>query len=74
MQPIQQQGRRFPSVTSVTVLFILWALVGACFASSTQQMNSFLAKGVISSQASIEPLKEVSAFFKGVKQKCFYSL
>jgi len=41
MQPAQQQGRFFPSSSFSQVRSIRRWRVVACFASSTQQMNSF---------------------------------
>ena len=51
LQPGQQQGRRCPSSSSSWVRRIRRCRVTSCLASSTQQMNSFRARGVISLQA-----------------------
>ena len=52
LHPGQQQGRRLPSSSSSWVLRMRRARVISCLASSTQQMNSFRANGVMSFQAS----------------------
>jgi hypothetical protein len=49
--PGQQHGRRWPSSNSSWVLRMRRFRVISCFASSTQQMNSLRAKGVMSLQA-----------------------
>jgi hypothetical protein len=51
LHPGQQQGRRMPSSSSSWVRRMRRLRVIACFASSTQQMNSLRAKGVMSLQA-----------------------
>lgn len=51
LHPGQQQGRRWPSSSSSRVLRMRRSRVSACFASSTQQMNSLRARGVMSLQA-----------------------
>lgn len=51
LHPGQQQGRRMPSSNSSRVLRMRRFRVTSCFASSTQQMNSLRANGVMSSQA-----------------------
>ena len=48
LQPGQQQGRRWPSSSSSWVRRIRRSRVTSCLASSTQQMNSFRARGVMS--------------------------
>ena len=50
-QPGQQQGRRMPSSSSSLVRRMRRSRVFSCFASSTQQMNSLRASGVMSFQA-----------------------
>jgi hypothetical protein len=50
-QPGQQQGRRIPSSSSSWVRRMRRSRVADCFASSTQQMNSFRASGVMSFHA-----------------------
>ncbi len=51
LHPGQQQGRRWPSSSSSRVRRIRRSRVFCCLASSTQQMNSLRAKGVMSFQA-----------------------
>lgn len=50
-QPGQQQGRRFPSISSVRALSIRRALVFGFFAESIQHSHSLRARGVIFSHA-----------------------
>ncbi len=50
--PGQQQGRRWPSSSSSWVRRMRRSRVTSCLASSTQQMNSLRARGVMSFQAS----------------------
>jgi hypothetical protein len=50
--PGQQQGRRWPSSSSSWVRRMRRSRVIFCLASTTQQMNSLRAKGVMSFQAS----------------------
>src|SRR3954451_3207074 len=52
MQPAQQQGRFFPSNNSAQVRSMRRCRVIGCFASSTQQMNSFRPSGVKLSHSS----------------------
>ena len=52
LHPGQQHGRRWPSSSSSWVRRMRRARVVACLASSTQQMNSLRASGVMSVQAS----------------------
>ena len=52
LQPGQQHGRRMPSSSSSRVRRMRRSRVLACLASSTQQMNSLRARGVMSCQAS----------------------
>jgi len=47
--PAQQQGRRFPSMSSVRTLWTRLLLVSCFLAFSTQQIHSLRASGVISS-------------------------
>lgn len=49
--PIQQQGRRFPFLSSSAVLLICSFLTSGVFTDSTQQIHSLRASGVMSSQA-----------------------
>ncbi len=52
LHPGQQQGRRWPSSSSSWVRRMRRSRVISCLASSTQQMNSLRARGVMSFQAS----------------------
>jgi hypothetical protein len=52
LHPGQQQGRRWPSSSSSWVRRMRRSRVVSCLASSTQQMNSLRARGVMSVQAS----------------------
>src|SRR3989344_5271321 len=70
MQPAQQQGLRFPSISSARVLSIRRLLVSGCLADSTQQIHSLRASGVISSHASSAFGKEVRAFRKSIGTLC----
>src|SRR3989344_3888284 len=49
MQPAQQQGRRFPSISSVRTLSIWLLRVSCFFTDTTQQIHSLRARGVRSS-------------------------
>jgi hypothetical protein len=51
MQPIQQQGRRLPSMSSETVRSTWFLRVAACLTVVVQHIHSLRASGVISSQA-----------------------
>ena len=51
LHPGQQQGRRWPSSSSSWVRRMRRSRVFCCLASSTQQMNSLRASGVMSCQA-----------------------
>ena len=51
LHPGQQQGRRWPSSSSSWVRRMRRSRVISCLASSTQQMNSLRARGVMSFQA-----------------------
>ena len=70
MQPAQQQGLRFPSISSVRVLAIRWLLVSAFLADSTQQVHSLRASGVMSSHAASTAEEEVGTFRKSVGTLC----
>jgi hypothetical protein len=51
MHPIQQQGRRLPSASSVTDLLIWFSRVAAVLTLTLQQIHSLRASGEISSHA-----------------------
>lgn len=69
-QPAQQQGRRFPSLSSVHTRSIRLRLVSGFLASSTQQIHSLRASGVISSQFDSATLSEMRAFRKSSGTLC----
>src|SRR4030065_2540272 len=46
MQPSQQQGRRMPSLSSLTVLWTCSFLVSSFLTKVTQQIHSLRARGV----------------------------
>jgi hypothetical protein len=51
MHPIQQQGRRIPSVSSVIVRSMCFFLVSGFLTVMAQHIHSLRARGVISSHA-----------------------
>jgi hypothetical protein len=51
MQPIQQQGRRIPSLSSEMTRSTCSSLVFCCFTLMVQQIHSLRASGVISSHS-----------------------
>ena len=59
--PGQQQGRRLPSISSSQVRRIRLARVSGFLADSIQQINSFLAKGVIDCHNSCTCASAISA-------------
>lgn len=61
-QPGQQHGRFFPSLSSELTLSILLRLVCDFLASSTQQIHSLRASGVIISHSASTVLSAVRAF------------
>jgi hypothetical protein len=69
-QPGQQQGRRFPSISSVRVLSIRRALVSGFLAESIQHIHSLRARGVISSHAASAFESEVRGFGKSGGTLC----
>ena len=68
-QPGQQQGRRFPSTSSVRVLSILWLLVSGFLAEVTQQIHSLRASGVMSFHAA-SAAGPARAFFRSAGSLC----
>ena len=62
MQPIQQQGLRTPSLSSLTSLLMCSFRVSSFFTEITQQIHSLRASGVTSSQAARAALSEARAF------------
>lgn len=70
MQPAQQHGRFLPSRSSSTVRLMRLARVFSCFASSTQQINSFRAIGVRVSHSLLISFVAVSALAKSAGSRC----
>jgi hypothetical protein len=70
LHPGQQQGRRWPSSSSSWVLRMRRFRVISCFASSTQQMNSLRAKGVMSLQAASAAEFAISASRRSAGSSC----
>lgn len=70
LHPGQQQGRRWPSSSSSRVLRMRRSRVVACFASSTQQMNSLRARGVMSLQAASAVVLASSASRRSTGSSC----
>lgn len=68
--PAQQQGRRIPSKSSSRVLLILRLRVSGFLAEITQQINSFRANGVISSQADNAVESDTSVFRRSGGNLC----
>ncbi len=70
VHPGQQQGRRWPSSSSSWVRRMRRSRVVSCLASSTQQMNSLRARGVMSRQASSAVWLEISALLRSRGSVC----
>jgi len=70
LHPGQQQGRRWPSSSSSCVRRMRRVRVASCLASSTQQMNSLRANGVMSFQASSAVALAISAPRRSVGNLC----
>lgn len=70
IQPIQQQGRRIPSLSSETTRLTCSSLVFCCLTVIAQQIHSLRASGVRLCQASRAAGESVSAFFKSVGNAC----
>ena len=70
MQPAQQQGRRFPFISSARVLSTCCFLVSGFLTDSTQQIHSLRASGVISSQAARATEEEVMTLRKSSGTLC----
>lgn len=70
MQPAQQQGRRFPSSSSVIVLSICFVLVSSFLVVIVQQIHSLRASGVISSHAFSAEGADIRAFRKSWGSLC----
>ena len=70
LQPGQQQGRRMPSDSSSCVRRMRRSRVDGCFASSTQQMNSLRASGVMSVQAASTSRSALNASRRSAGSRC----
>ena len=70
LHPGQQQGRRIPSSSSSRVRRMRRCRVTFCLASSTQQMNSLRARGVMSFHASSAPGLATSASRRSSGSSC----
>jgi hypothetical protein len=70
LHPGQQQGRRWPSSSSSRVRRMRRSRVTSCLASSTQQMNSLRASGVMSFQASSAVGWAISALRRSPGSSC----
>lgn len=70
MQPIQQQGRRTPSASSVTVRSTWFCLVSGFFVLIVQQIHSLRARGVSPSQRSSAVSFATSASCKSFGTSC----
>jgi hypothetical protein len=70
LHPGQQQGRRWPSSNSSWVRRMRRSRVTSCLASSTQQMNSLRAKGVMSLQAASAVEFAISAWRRSAGSLC----
>lgn len=76
-QPAQQQGRRMPPFSLESAFLILISLVSAFLPEVTQQIHSFRASGVISSQTAFTAGLELIACFKSLGSVCiklFYQI
>jgi hypothetical protein len=70
LHPGQQHGRRWPSSSSSWVLRMRRFRVISCFASSTQQINSLRAKGVMSLQTASAVEFAISASRRSTGSLC----
>jgi hypothetical protein len=70
IHPIQQQGRRLPSLSSEIVRSTWFLRVAEVLTVVVQQIHSLRANGVIFSQAAIALGEEVSAFRKSDGSLC----
>jgi hypothetical protein len=69
-QPGQQQGRRFPPISSMRALSIRRVLVSGFFADSIQHIHSLRARGVISVHTVNAFGSEVRVFRKSLGTLC----
>lgn len=70
IQPIQQQGRRFPSFSSVTVRLIWSFLVASCLTEMFQQIHSLRASGVSPCHFSKAALSDTKALRRSAGISC----
>src|ERR1700691_5897982 len=70
MQPIQQQGRRTPSLSSARTLSTCWLLVSGFLTEIVQHIHSLRASGVRSSQAASAAASAVRAFCRSSGSSC----
>src|ERR1041385_6470408 len=70
MQPIQQHGRRLPSINSSRTRLMCSRLVSDLLTEITQQIHSFRASGVRSSHAAFAFEEELINFFKSAGNLC----
>src|SRR3989344_3131138 len=70
MQPIQQQGRRFPPLSSEITRLTCSSMVFCCLTVTVQQIHSLRASGVISPHAANALGLETSAFFRSFGSSC----
>ena len=70
MQPIQQQGRRIPSLSSVRTLSTCCFLVSGVLTEMTQQIHSLRASGVMSSHFANAAASEARVLRKSAGISC----
>jgi hypothetical protein len=69
-QPGQQHGRRIPSLSSEHTLSTCCLLVSSFLTEMVQQIHSFRASGVMSSQAASAFESDASAFWRSAGRLC----
>jgi len=70
MQPAQQHGRRFPSLSSEITLVTCSFLVAAILTEIVQQIHSLRANGVRPSHTARALESAISAFRKSIGRSC----
>jgi hypothetical protein len=70
MQPIQQQGRRTPSLSSARTLSTCWLLVSGFLTEIVQHIHSLRASGVRSSHAASAVASAARAFCRSSGSSC----
>ncbi len=70
MQPIQQHGRRFPSLSSLVSLLMCSFLVSSFLTKVTQHIHSLRARGVRPSHFDSDALSEIRALLKSGGTLC----